>query len=1045
MHRNITYINAGAGSGKTYTLTKILVGLIRDGGIEPERVILTTFTVKAASEFRERVKKALYQEGLFEEASRLDSALIGTVHSVCQRLITKYWFNLGLPPEMGVISEDSARVYLSQSLAELPTKAELKELHDFARFFDISSTEIGRASTLDFDYWHQELNRIIEFSTSYEIPDYAESRRKSKEFLLTLIDPAINYEISSDEFRDMLKEATDSVNFNNRIRDKKKYLDSFRELERRERRRNASWYRDVSEVFKPTYGPTCRRVALRGADVYRSEMVGDMVGRHIDLLFDLASRWRDRYAEFKRIKNVLDYNDMEKYMRTLLLNEETAAEIGREFHYLFVDEYQDSSPIQVKIFRDLSRLMRHSYWVGDYKQAIYGFRGSDVELVKREVDMIENSPSCSTETLSDSYRSLPDLVELANRVFTQTFSGMLSPDKIRLTPTRTNDNGEISLRYFLTEGKKSEIASGIALHLMGLLREGAKPDEICVLARSNSELADIAIALKDNFNIPSGRDDLPVADTPEWLLVKSLLLIVDNKADKLAKATVAYLVEPDYTLKKIIEEKIISDNDDLPGDSYLNSVPTVRRLLDVRGDLEHQSIATLVESMVIEMNLFSLIKLIDQADPTGGNLQVIVKAGKEYEQHCLQMSMPATISGFISYFSSLNPCGLGNPDGVRLATYHSSKGLQWRYVILTSLNQEPGNADDLIVKDIYGVHFDRSRQSDGDSSIFIRVLPWLFGKKKKPVASVGAILTQLPEFARIRQARIEEENRLLYVGLTRARDVILFNIRSGYRSGNLLQWWRDIGLPGVADISSKGPKWDILGVGMPFSSFIVSESDVSEWLETNPSADSAGRFALPRKNVNTAPRSLKYISPSMLDSVCRVNLRHDFGCRIPLGGYSGEMTVPGTCIHNIYASFGESRADAKEVVDRIIDGFDLSSVFYDRDFIVRAWEALCNWLRTEYGASVAEYHERPFRFWDGGARMIGSIDFVWQTPACNVLIDFKTSPLGQTRLSDPDDEHYAGRYGGQLMAYKRALSAADPRRVVCLLYYPVAGLIYELE
>jgi superfamily I DNA/RNA helicase len=99
--KNVTYINASAGSGKTYTLTHTLADLIGDKKVKPEQVIMTTFTVKAASEMKEEAKKVLYEKGLFEQASRLDQAMIGTIHSVANALINKYWFFLGLSPDMG--------------------------------------------------------------------------------------------------------------------------------------------------------------------------------------------------------------------------------------------------------------------------------------------------------------------------------------------------------------------------------------------------------------------------------------------------------------------------------------------------------------------------------------------------------------------------------------------------------------------------------------------------------------------------------------------------------------------------------------------------------------------------------------------------------------------------------------------------------------------------------------------------------------------------------------------------------------------------------
>ena len=93
--KNVTYISAGAGSGKTYTLTTKLAELVaKDKNdsehVEPEQVILTTFTVKAANEFKEKAKAELYKLGKYEEASRLDHALMGTIDSVASTLIQKH-------------------------------------------------------------------------------------------------------------------------------------------------------------------------------------------------------------------------------------------------------------------------------------------------------------------------------------------------------------------------------------------------------------------------------------------------------------------------------------------------------------------------------------------------------------------------------------------------------------------------------------------------------------------------------------------------------------------------------------------------------------------------------------------------------------------------------------------------------------------------------------------------------------------------------------------------------------------------------------------
>lgn len=232
---------------------------------------------------------------------------------------------------------------------------------------------------------------------------------------------------------------------------------------------------------------------VKMANLWSSKSVYLKEEKYIKLLFDLAKRWKENFAQFKREKNLLDYNDMEKYMRQLMQNKEVASEISQSYRYLFVDEFQDSSPIQVKIFDALSELMEHSYWVGDYKQAIYGFRGSDIALTKAVVDRIAKKENgCDTDTLDRSWRSLPDIVKLNNNIFEKTFASVLDWKHIHLDEVRKNEPDEDSLRYFVTGKEK-----GVARHILKLLKKGAKPNEIAVLARANDSLRVVADNLKD--------------------------------------------------------------------------------------------------------------------------------------------------------------------------------------------------------------------------------------------------------------------------------------------------------------------------------------------------------------------------------------------------------------------------------------------------------------------------------------------------------------------------------------------------------------------
>ncbi|MDO5764202.1 MAG: UvrD-helicase domain-containing protein, partial [Elusimicrobiales bacterium] len=133
--KNITYISASAGSGKTYTLTKRLAEMILQGQVRANEVILTTFTNQAAAELKEKAQSELYAQGLHEAAAQLDEAMIGTVHGVANAFINKYWFYLGLSPQMCVLAEEDVAFYLNQSLAGLPEPEEMDFFHKFRTEF----------------------------------------------------------------------------------------------------------------------------------------------------------------------------------------------------------------------------------------------------------------------------------------------------------------------------------------------------------------------------------------------------------------------------------------------------------------------------------------------------------------------------------------------------------------------------------------------------------------------------------------------------------------------------------------------------------------------------------------------------------------------------------------------------------------------------------------------------------------------------------------------------------------------------------------------
>ena len=1044
--KNVTYINASAGSGKTYTLTHKLAELIKSGLVRPEQVIMTTFTVKAANEMKEEAKKVLYENGLFEAATQLDQAMIGTIHSVANSLIKKYWFFLGLSPDMGVMAEEDTQFYISQSLSELPTHEELNQLHAFCESVGIQYGYFSGKNGLNYDFWKSDIEKVIALTTNYEIESYDRSVRESLDFIHRFVHPSIKLDYSPETLLAILDE---HVSFAGTQRESKKKQDVLTEVRRLKRGVNAptiSWYKRLSSVLNSWTKCGARGTQMREelAELWHSELVYKEQERYIRLLFQLAERWKERFRTFKKERNLLDYNDMEKYLRDLLANKELAEEIRMGYRYLFVDEYQDCSPIQVKIFDRLSELMEHSYWVGDYKQAIYGFRGSDITLTKAVVDRIATGENgCDTETLDTSYRSLPGIVEVCNETFKRTFKGVLDEGSIVLKTHRTNDEKIRSVRLWDMEDPESV---GIADHIAYLLKQGVKPSDIAVLGRTNAPLDALAGILTGTYGIPANRQEVRVSEIKCTPLVLALLALVESEKDSLAKAQIAVLTEEGYGTNKIIEEKLLVDaNEEIKESSYLNDVPLVKRLLELRPMLKQQSVGALIETMVIELDLYNEIKKIGQVDESVSCLDTIVQSGYAYEQHCLQMSLPATVKGFVDYLAVMDPVGKGNANGIQLHTYHSSKGLEWKYVILTQLYEKKNDPKKCVKQDIYGIHFSYSEQPSASTpypEVFIRVIPFIYGAGNTNVpADIQQQIEESSLYKEVIKDSLAEANRLLYVGMTRPRDVLIVALEPHKKDVHTLQWLEDVGL----DCVRPDAQHDIFGVGCRF------EDDTM----TQDQFDSLSGYRYLAENEDMKTRRIPYhqepcdegvkcLSPSKLHVKGMVDASYQICEHMQKGTLVGKtMADVGNCIHQIFCGI-EQHINSESYYTNLIESYGLKTYLTDYSAIRKAWEMLVNWLTEQFGAAINIYHERPFTLLKDGNVYSGSIDLVWQTSDGDILIDFKTCPLGQKYILDSDSDHYAGWYAGQLDAYTDALEEAGEKVLKRFIYYPVSGMMCEI-
>ena len=138
---NIEFISAGAGSGKTYKLTETLAQALESGAARPHAIIATTFTVKAATELRERARSWLLDRGRIDLATAIGQARLGTVNSVCGQMLRRFCFELGLSPDQTVLSEGQSKRLLKATLSETMDPAGQAELVRLTNRFGIEQAD----------------------------------------------------------------------------------------------------------------------------------------------------------------------------------------------------------------------------------------------------------------------------------------------------------------------------------------------------------------------------------------------------------------------------------------------------------------------------------------------------------------------------------------------------------------------------------------------------------------------------------------------------------------------------------------------------------------------------------------------------------------------------------------------------------------------------------------------------------------------------------------------------------------------------------------
>ncbi|MBL9017527.1 MAG: UvrD-helicase domain-containing protein, partial [Myxococcales bacterium] len=821
------------------------------------------------------------------------------------------------------------------------------------------------------------------------------------------------------------------------------------------------------EPSKKLLGYIERVAEIAGQHIAHPRLRADMRSL-IERLFEIAATALVAYRDHKRALGVIDFGDQEALALQLLRRDDVRAALAGQLDLFLVDEFQDTSPIQLAVFLELAALAKESIWVGDPKQAIFGFRGTDPALMDSAIesltsvttdgDLVEAATravaSGTVETLDVSYRSRPGLVKITSEIFARAFEHQgIPPERTKLRAALATEPaglGDLVELWPLLSKNAPGRAEAVAAGVRDLLARGARVrardgtaraatrSDLAVLCRTNAQCRDVADAL-GALGIAAVVPRVGLVDTHEALVVLAGLALWIDPRDSLAAAELARIITYPTDLDAFTAQALAA-----PGEAAFAADPTVVRILAARdaerdlgplGALDAVMAATQVRRLCAEWG--STAQRI-------ANLDALRAHAAGYVEAALSSGRAATVVGLVGHLAEIgaeatwqdqrsdSQAMLSNEDAVTISTWHAAKGLEWGITILFGL-------ESIREASSWGVHVltDRDRFEVGDplGGRWVRYWPFPYTKSNQGGPVCDAVDASAGHGSLVDRAA-REALRVLYVGWTRARDRLVFAVAPGKLHDGIVGTLSAIDpaliseppgdLPGTVDVTWAG------------EAVRVAVHPVAP-AEDEPAAREPGDVTI---GVAPTVRARARVLPSESATVpAAVGAIIDLGPRLAVTG-SPDMESVGHAVHGFLAADvpGSSDDERLALAARLLDAFGLTGTLSPADLLVAA-SRLWSWCDATFPGS-RRHREWPLSYRRAeGTIVAGTADLVLSGTGGFVLVDHKSFP------GDPGTApERALRYAGQLHAY--AVGVASATRLPfssAWIHFPLLGKLVEVK
>lgn len=824
-------LSAGAGCGKTFVLTERFLNYFHPSdpdALQPHQLshlVAITFTDRAAREMRDRIRRKCYERLLAAGGTdadywaalvrSLDSARVSTIHSFCGALLRSNAVEARLDPRFGVLEQSQADTLLAEAIddtlreklaARDETTLDLVVRFGLDRVREMSRALVARRTIASLAAWRdrspeEQLAAWQAFHGEVVVP--AALRRVALQpdvqtLTRVLRENVPGHPVMADRRNVLLTILAEWQAESPQVADPAKELAQLRENARVQGGgTKKDW--DSEEVYSQVRD---------GCEQLRK--AADKVGGHLQFdvaaaapcaavgtqVLELALAVAERYQGEKTTAGVLDFNDLLSRAHQLLTDpagEALRKRLGSQIHLLLVDEFQDTDPTQVELVKALcgsGLLSGKLFFVGDYKQSIYRFRGADPHVFRQLRDEI---PPLGRLPLTLNFRSQPAILEFVNALFSRQMGSSYEP----LIPHRAQVSPRPSVEFLWApaeaakeskEQLRRREADWIARKLRGLIDSAtplvwdaeavktgtpaarpARQGDMALLFRALSDVAYYEEALRKH-----GLDYYLVGGhafyaQQEIFDLVNLLRTLESPADEVSLAGV--LRSPMFSLADETLYWLARDNDGLAAGLFarlLHKSITAEQQQRVRfaaktlGELrelkDRLPIAGLINEALARTGYDAALVAEFLGPRKLANLRKLVEQARSFDRAGM-----FTLADFIGQLSDFvaeqpdEPLAATHPeatDVIRLMTIHQAKGLEFPIVVVP----------------------DMDRATHGRNSP-VEFTPTLGPLVKLPAAGDGTTVVGGYDLHALvsQEEEAAELDRLLYVATTRAADYLILS------------------------------------------------------------------------------------------------------------------------------------------------------------------------------------------------------------------------------------------------------------------------------